>query len=161
MSQPNSICTLARTTHHSICSCRLWRCVGTVADTQGTGGCPSIFLTNHLHTLHYALPIHCRHCDDPVSLIKHLQYMSDITQRTFSCCSAAACITAVHRVTHRCSCRTSVSTDTQKQARLCAANLSHMHKHRPSPKHTALCRVRSWFSVPHPLQVGKRYARQL
>ena len=30
-------------------------------------------------TLHYALPIHCRHCDDPVSLIKHLQYMSDIT----------------------------------------------------------------------------------
>ena len=161
MSQPNSICTLARTTHHSICSCRLWRCVGTVADIQGTGGCPSIFLTNHLHTLHYALPIHCRHCDDPVSLIKHLQYMSDITQRTFSCCSAAACITAVHRVTHRCSCRTSVSTDTQKQARLCAANLSHMHKHRPSPKHTALCRVRSWFSVPHPLQVGKRYARQL
>ena len=158
MSQPNSICTLARTTHHSICSCRLWRCVGTVSDTQGTGGCPSIFLTNHLHTLHYALPIHCRHCDDPVSLIKHLH---DITQRTFSCCSAAACITAVHRVTHRCSCRTSVSTDTQKQARLCAANLSHMHKHRPSPKHTALCRVRSWFSVPHPLQVGKRYARQL
>jgi hypothetical protein len=79
MSQPNSICTLARTTHHSICSCRLWRCVGTVADIQGTGGCPSIFLTNHLHTLHYALPIHCRHCDDPVSLIKHLQYMSDIT----------------------------------------------------------------------------------
>ena len=112
-------------------------------------------------TLHFALPIHCRHCDDPVSLIKHLQYMSDVTQRTFSCCSAAACITAVHRVTHRCSCRTSVSTDTQKQARLCAANLSHMHKHRPSPKHTALCRVRSWFSVPHPLQVGKRYARQL
>ena len=76
MSQPNSICTLARTTHHSICSCRLWRCVGTVSDTQGTGGCPSIFLTNHLHTLHYALPIHCRHCDDPVSLIKHLH---DIT----------------------------------------------------------------------------------
>ena len=32
----------SRMNHASfICSCRLWRCVGTVADIQGTGRCPS------------------------------------------------------------------------------------------------------------------------
>ena len=36
--------------HDFICTCRLWRCVGTVADVQGTGTCSLRLLTPHLHS---------------------------------------------------------------------------------------------------------------
>jgi hypothetical protein len=69
---PPPLCNTAPALSHDlICMCRLWRCVCIVADIRGTGRCPLLFLTPHLHfrmmnaSLHMhvssvALRLHCR-----------------------------------------------------------------------------------------------------